>query len=91
MPPADQQQLGRIEASLNFIKEDSRRRLADGEAERKKLHERINAVIAEQTKVNGAIYGRISSIKFWTTGSAFIGGVVGTTINVIKSMFTGGN
>ena len=86
------QQLGRIEAGLTYLKNDSARRLADGEEERAKIHDRITAVIKEQTAVNSAIHGRISRVKYLTLGVLAIGASIGAGVDWLKEyLITLGN
>ena len=81
-------QLGSIETSLNFIKEDSRRRLAELEDRDRDIQDRITEVVAAQTVVNSAIHGRVSRLKYLTLGALGIGATIGAGADWLKEYIT---
>lgn len=81
-------QLGQIQTDLTWIKEESRR-------DREDLHERINDLqvshtlaIKEQTAVNSAIHGRISSVKYLTLGALAVGATLGAGVDWFLGQIT---
>ena len=85
-PQLQAQQLGRIEAGLEYLKNDSARRLAEGEEERAAIHDRITVVIKAQTAVNSVIHGRISRVKYLTLGALGLGASVGAGVDWLKEL-----